>query len=37
MDLRGAERRKENDRESTILKYITSVLVEGVTMYIESY
>jgi hypothetical protein len=36
MDLRGGERRKENDRESTISKYITSVLVEGVMMYIES-
>jgi hypothetical protein len=36
MDLRGAERRKENDRESTILQYITSMLVEDITVCIEN-
>jgi hypothetical protein len=36
MDLRGGERKKENDRESAVSKYIVSVLVEGVMMYIEN-
>jgi hypothetical protein len=36
MDLRGGERRKENGRESTISKYITSVLVEDLMICIKS-
>jgi hypothetical protein len=36
VELGGGEKGKENDRESTILKYITSVQVEDVIICIES-
>jgi hypothetical protein len=31
----GGGKRKKNDRASTILKYITSVKVENITMYLK--
>jgi hypothetical protein len=36
MELGGRGKRKENDKESAILKYITSVQVEDLTICIES-
>jgi hypothetical protein len=36
MELRGGGKGKENDRQSKILKYITSVQVEDVTICTES-
>jgi hypothetical protein len=37
MELRGVGKGKENDRKSTTSKYITSVQVEGITIYIERF
>jgi hypothetical protein len=36
MELRGGGKGKENDRESAIFKYITSVQVEDMTICTES-
>jgi hypothetical protein len=36
MTLRGGGKGKENDRESTISKYVTSVQVEDLMIRIES-
>jgi hypothetical protein len=36
VELGGEGKEKENDRPSTILKYITSMQVEDITMCIES-
>jgi hypothetical protein len=36
MELRGGEKGKENDTESTIWKFIISVQVEDITICIES-
>jgi hypothetical protein len=36
VELRGGGKGEENDRESTILKYIASVQVEDIIVCIES-
>jgi hypothetical protein len=36
MEFRVGRRGKENGKESTILKYITAVQVEDLTIYIET-
>jgi hypothetical protein len=37
MELMGGGKGKENDRGSTVSKYITSVQVEDIKVCIESY
>jgi hypothetical protein len=36
LELRGEEKGKENNKESTTSNYITSLLVEDITMHTES-